>query len=63
MKTQDKLNMKENEVKVFESDQFGQIRTSGTAEQPLFCLVDVCNALDIKNASDCKSRLNPKGVV
>lgn len=63
MKTQDKLNMKENEVKVFENEQFGQIRTSGTAEQPLFCLVDVCNALDIKNASDCKSRLNPKGVV
>jgi prophage antirepressor-like protein len=31
--------------------------------EPVFCLADVCKALDIKNVSGCKSRLNQKGVV
>lgn len=52
-----------NNIEVFNSPQFGEIRTAGTGEKPLFCLADVCKALDIKNVSDCKSRLNVKGVV
>lgn len=32
---------------IFNSPQFGEIRTAGTSEQPLFCLVDVCRALDL----------------
>ncbi len=45
------------------SPVFGPIRIAGTEEKPLFCLSDVCRALDIKNPSDCKSRLNREGVV
>ena len=30
--------------------------------QPLFCLPDVCQALDIKNATASRFKLNPKGV-
>ena len=30
--------------------------------EPLFCLVDVCNALDIKNASRAKAALKVDGV-
>ena len=36
-------------LQVFNSPEFGQIRTSGTSEQPLFCLIDVAKALDYSN--------------
>ena len=35
------------ELKVFENARFGQIRTAGTSEEPLFCLVDVCKVLGL----------------
>lgn len=50
-------------VKIFENDRFGEVRVAGTSENPLFCLADVCRVLEIKNASDCKSRLDQRGVV
>lgn len=50
------------EVKIFENPSFGKVRTMGTAENPLFCLSDVCKILDIGNPSDVKNRLD-KGVV
>lgn len=49
--------------KTMVSPIFGAIRIAGTEEKPLFCLSDVCRALDIKNPSDCKSRLSREGVV
>ena len=42
---------------------FGTLRIIGTKEKPMFCLADVCKALDIKNASSCKSRLRKEGIV
>jgi prophage antirepressor-like protein len=45
-----------SEVQIFKSDQFGEIRTAGTAENPMFCLADVCRVLDLQ-ASDVKKRL------
>ena len=44
-------------VKIFENEQFGEIRVAGTSEEPLFCLLDVCRALDLGNTSQVKSRL------
>lgn len=38
-----------NEIKIFESPQFGKIRTAGTSEEPLFCASDVCKALGYTN--------------
>ena len=38
---------KVNEVQIFDNPQFGQIRTAGTADNPLFCLADVCKALEL----------------
>lgn len=38
--------MKES-VQIFNSPQFGEIRTAGTPEEPLFCLADVCKALEL----------------
>ncbi len=51
-----------DEIQVFKNPVFGAIRVTGSADKPLFCLTDVCKALDIKNVSDCKSRLNQHGV-
>lgn len=52
-----------SKVKIFENSDFGEIRVAGTSDEPLFCLADVCRVLEIKNVSDCKSRLNQRGIV
>lgn len=46
-----------NELKIFESADFGIIRTAGTSGEPLFCLVDICKALEL-NPSKVSQRLN-----
>lgn len=45
------------EVQIFNNPQFGNIRTSGTPDNPLFCLSDVCKALHL-SASHVKERLS-----
>lgn len=37
----------ENSIQVFNNPQFGEIRTAGSADNPLFCLLDVCKALGL----------------
>ena len=49
-------------MQIFKNSSFGEVRVARTSENPMFCLVDVCKALDIKNPSDCKSRLKQDGV-
>ena len=56
-------SLKDMEIKLFENESFGSVRVTGTSEQPLFCLADICRVLEIKNVSDCKSRLDQKGIV
>lgn len=51
------------EFKIFKNESFGEIRVSGTKDEPLFCLSDVCRILDIKNVSQCKTRLKQDGVI
>lgn len=36
-----------NQIKVFNNPQFGEIRTAGNAENPMFCLADVCKVLGL----------------
>ena len=36
-----------NDIQIFNNPQFGQVRTAGTSEEPLFCLVDIAKALDL----------------
>lgn len=43
-------------LQIFENAQFGQIRTVGTSEQPLFCAADVCKALGYSNGRDAVAR-------
>lgn len=40
---------------------FGDIRTAGTAENPLFCLADLCRVLELQ-VTPTKNRLDPRGV-
>lgn len=39
------------EIQLFNSPQFGNIRTAGTADKPEFCLADVCAALKLDTAN------------
>lgn len=34
-------------IQIFSNPQFGEIRTAGTKEEPVFCLVDVCRVLEL----------------
>ena len=51
------------ELKIFENQEFGEIRTTVVDGEPMLCLADVCNILEIKNSRDCKQRLKKDGVV
>lgn len=50
------------DLKIFNNDEFGQVRTSIIDGEPYFSLNDVCRILEIKNPRDAKSRLNIDGV-
>lgn len=48
----------QNSIEVFENPIFGQIRMVMVDDEPMFCLVDVCRSLEIKNATDVAKRLD-----
>lgn len=52
-----------NELQIFNNSEFGEVRTAVINDEPMFCLADICRVLEIKNVSDCKSRLRQKGIV
>jgi anti-repressor protein len=47
-----------NELQVFKSDQFGQIRTASKNGEPLFVAADVCRALGLDQVTRAMSRLD-----
>lgn len=51
-----------NELQIFNSSEFGEIRTITKDGEPVFCLTDVCKALGLTQPSKVKERLNEKGV-
>jgi len=51
-----------NKLQIFNSKEFGTIRTVKIENKPFLCLTDICNVLDIKNTSQIKNRLNKDGV-
>ncbi len=51
-----------NEVKIFSNSLFGEVRVINNGDEPMFCLADVCRALDIEQVSRVKSRLSNGGV-
>lgn len=51
-----------NELQIFNNEEFGDIRTVTKDNQPMFCLADVCKALEISHVTDVKNRLKQDGV-
>lgn len=51
-----------NELQIFNSPEFGDIRTVMIENEPMFCLSDVCRALEITNVGNVKQRLSEKGI-
>lgn len=49
-------------IEIFKDSRFGEVRVAGTSEEPLFCLADVCKALDLQNPSQVKARLDDDDV-
>ncbi|KAA4070623.1 phage antirepressor Ant [Bacteroides ovatus] len=48
-----------NEIKIFQNEQFGQIRiVVNENNEPLFCLLDLCNSLGLSNNRKVKSQLD-----
>lgn len=59
IKTKTKPTMQQ--VTIFNSPQFGEIRVSGTPDNPMFCLADVCKVLELQ-VTPTKNRLRQDGV-
>lgn len=51
-----------NELKIFKNEEFGEVRTATIDGEPMFCLADICKALELSQPSKVKERLNQKGV-
>jgi prophage antirepressor-like protein len=51
-----------NNLQIFSNSEFGEIRTITKDDEPMFCLADVCKALELTQPSKVKERLNSKGV-
>lgn len=49
-------------LQIFNSEEFGEIRTVIKDSEPMFCLADVCKALEIANVGNVRQRLSAKGI-
>ena len=52
-----KRGLSVNELQIFNNEEFGSVRTITKDNEPMFCLSDICKALEIKNATDVAKRL------
>lgn len=51
-----------NDLEIFKNEEFGEIRTVIKDGEPMFCLADICKALDLEQVSRVKQRLKADGV-
>lgn len=49
-------------LQIFSNSEFGEVRTMVEDDNPLFCLSDVCKAVEISNPRNVKSRLDQEDV-
>ena len=47
-----------NDLQIINNEEFGEVRTAVVNDEPMFCLIDICKALEIKNATDVAKRLD-----
>lgn len=56
------MTTKDFKIQVFKHPQFGEIRVTGTSDELLFCLVDICKVLELNNTSMAKRKLKATGI-
>ena len=56
------MTTKDFKIQVFKHSQFGEIRVTGSSDEPLFCLVDICKVLELNNTSMAKRKLKAMGI-
>lgn len=47
-----------NDLKIFNNEEFGEIRTVVVNDEPMFCLTDICKALEMSNPTMVAQRLD-----
>ena len=47
-----------NDLQIFNSEEFGEIRTAVINDEPMFCLIDICKALEMSNPTMVAQRLD-----
>ena len=50
-----------NDIKIFENNNFGEVRVAEVNGEPMFCLADVCRILSLQTGAT-KNRLDEKGI-
>lgn len=50
------------DITIFNNDLFGSVRVTVVDNEPLFCLADICKAVELQNPSSVKMRLDPQDV-
>ncbi len=58
----DEESRPENALRIFSNPEFGEVRTQTYEGEPMFCLSDVCKAIDIANPRNVKARLDAEDV-
>ena len=59
---QKERNVFMEDLQIFSNSEFGEIRTVTKDNEPMFCLADVCKALELEQVSRVKARLKADGV-
>lgn len=47
-----------NELQIFNNEEFGEVRTAVANNEPMFCLIDICKALELSNSRIVADRLD-----
>lgn len=47
-----------NDLQIFNNEEFGEVRTSVVNNEPVFCLSDICKALEMSNPTMVAQRLD-----
>lgn len=46
------------ELQIFNNEEFGEVRTAVVDNEPMFCLIDICKALELSNSRIVADRLD-----
>lgn len=46
-----------NDLQIFNNEEFGEVRTAVVNDEPMFCLIDICKALEIKKRYRCSKEI------